>query len=118
MPAIMGWATWRVCAEAGRAIGMAMGLALIPIMVVSFAAAPLLGLLGAHLLPAVGPLRILLIGQLAATVTATTPELLGMTGYGKALLRINRGFVHPAGGLALATPSMGAQGRRWPHPSP
>lgn len=98
-------------AEAGRAIGMAMGLALIPIMVVSFAAAPLLGLLGAHLLPAVGPLRILLIGQLAATVTATTPELLGMTGYGKALLRINLvALCILLAGLALATPSMGAQG--------
>jgi O-antigen/teichoic acid export membrane protein len=105
--------------EAGRAISMAMGLALIPIAVVTFAAAPLLGLLGAHLLPAVGPLRILLIGQLAATITATTPELLGMTGYGKALLRINVvALCILLAGLALATPSMGAQGRLLPLRSP
>jgi O-antigen/teichoic acid export membrane protein len=98
-------------AEAGRAIAMALGLALIPISVVTFAAPFLLGLLGAHLLPAVGPLRILLIGQLAATITATTPELLGMTGYGKALLRINVvALVVLLAGLALATPTMGAHG--------
>jgi O-antigen/teichoic acid export membrane protein len=98
-------------AEAARAITLAAGLALIPITLVTFFAVPLLGLLGAHLLPAAVPLRVLLIGQLAATVTATTPELLGMTGYGKALLRIN---VVALGvllaGLALATPVLGAQG--------
>lgn len=98
-------------AEAGRAITLALGLALIPIAAVTFAAGPLLGLLGAHLLPAVGPLRVLLLGQLAATITATTPELLGMTGYGKALLRINIvALITLLAGLALATPVMGAQG--------
>ena len=98
-------------AEARRGIAMALGLGLLPIGLVAFASARLLGLFGPHFLPALWTLRILLIGQCAATLSATTPELLGMTGYDRSLLRINGvALVVLLAGLVLAAPAMGAQG--------
>lgn len=98
-------------AEARRGIGLALALGLLPIALVTFAAAPLLGLFGPHFLPALWTLRILLIGQCAATLTATTPELLGMTGYDRSLLRINGvALVVLMAGLVIAAPAMGAEG--------
>jgi O-antigen/teichoic acid export membrane protein len=98
-------------AEARRGIGLALGLGLLPIGLVAFASSRLLGLFGPHFLPALWTLRILLIGQCAATLSATTPELLGMTGYDRSLLRINGvALVVLMAALVIAAPMMGAEG--------
>jgi O-antigen/teichoic acid export membrane protein len=53
----------------------------------------------------------LLIGQLAAALTTTTPELLGMTGYAKSLLKVNAlAAVTLCTGLVVLIPSLGAEG--------
>ena len=98
-------------AEAARGMVLSLALAAVPIALLTFAAGPMLGLFGPHFVPAVWTLRILIIGQCAATLTATTPELLGMTGYDRSLLRINAvALVVLMGGLVLACPHLGAQG--------
>lgn len=102
---------FRLKREAGRAIGFALALSVLPILLVTIEPARILMLFGAKFEPAAAALRWLLIGQLAATLTTTTPELLGMTGYARSLLRINAvSFVVLLGGLVLFVPGMGAQG--------
>ncbi len=97
--------------EASRAIGFALALAILPILLVTLEPARILKLFGAHFAPAASTLRILLVGQLAATLTTTTPELLGMTGYARSLLRINAlAFVTLIAGLVCFVPGLGADG--------
>lgn len=97
--------------EARRALGFALTLALVPILIVTIEPTRILMLFGTHFAPAASTLRILLIGQLAVTLTTTTPELLGMTGYAKSLLRINAvALVTLIAGLVCFTPAMGADG--------
>eukprot|EP01037_Dinobryon_pediforme_P022132 gene22132-23187_t len=76
---------------AARALGVALTLAIIPLLVVSIEAVRILQLFGTSYAAADSTLRILLVGQLAVTLTTTTPELLGMTGYARALFRLNLG---------------------------
>ena len=98
-------------AEAARGMALSLGLAAVPIALLTFAAGPMLGLFGPHFAPAVWTLRILIIGQCAATLTATTPELLGMTGYDRSLLRINAvALVVLMVTLVVACPRLGAEG--------
>ncbi len=98
-------------AEAARGMALSLGLAAVPIALLTFAAGPMLGLFGPHFAPAVWTLRILIIGQCAATLSATTPELLGMTGYDRSLLRINGvALVVLMAGLVVACPRLGAEG--------
>ncbi|MGP7796756.1 lipopolysaccharide biosynthesis protein [Sphingomonas sp. CLY1604] len=97
--------------EARRALGFALALALLPIALVTIEPTRILMLFGAHFAPAASTLRILLIGQLAAALTTTTPELLGMTGYARALLRLNAlALVTLLAGLVGFVPSLGADG--------
>jgi O-antigen/teichoic acid export membrane protein len=97
--------------EAGKAIGFALALSILPILLVTIEPHRILLLFGTHFEPAASTLRILLLGQLAATLTTTTPELLGMTGYAKSLLRINAAALAMLlGGLALFAPRWGADG--------
>ena len=97
--------------EAGRALGFALALALGPILVVTLWPERILQLFGPHFAPAAPALRILLIGQLAAALTTTTPELLGMTGYARSLLHINTlAALILIGGLTVLCPWFGAQG--------
>ncbi len=56
-------------------------------------------------------MHILILGQLAAALTTTTPELLGMTGYARALLRVNGlATLVLIGGLVLLSAPLGAEG--------
>lgn len=97
--------------EAGKAIGFALALAILPIVLVTIEPHRILLLFGRHFEPAASTLRILLLGQLAATLTTTTPELLGMTGYAKSLLRINGlALLTLLAGLAWFAPRFGADG--------
>jgi O-antigen/teichoic acid export membrane protein len=97
--------------EAGKAIGFALALAILPIVLVTIEPHRILLLFGQHFEPAASSLRILLVGQLAATLTTTTPELLGMTGYARSLLRINvAALVTLIAGLVCLTPGWGADG--------
>lgn len=97
--------------EAGKAIGFALALAVLPILVVTLEPRPILALFGPHFEPAASALRILLIGQLAATLTTTTPELLGMTGYARSLLKVNAvALLLLVAGLALLSGPLGADG--------
>jgi len=97
--------------EAGRAIAFALTLSIPPILAVTLFSERILALFGPHFTPAAPALHILIIGQIAAAVTTTTPELLGMTGYARSLLRINAmAMVTLLGGLALLCPRLGADG--------
>lgn len=97
--------------EAAKALGFALTLAIIPILVVSIEAVRILQLFGTSYAAADSTLRILLVGQLAVTLTTTTPELLGMTGYARALFRLNLGaFSVLVVGCTVFTPQMGADG--------
>lgn len=97
--------------EAGRAIGFALTLAIVPILLVTLEPARILMLFGSQFEPAAPALRILLVGQLAATLTTTTPELLGMTGYARSLLRINAlALVTLIAGLVCFARPLGANG--------
>ena len=97
--------------EAGKAIGFALTLSIVPILLVTLEPVRILALFGHQFAPAASTLRILLIGQLAATLATTTPELLGMTGYARSLLRINAAALAVLLiGLGALTRSMGADG--------
>ena len=97
--------------EAGKAIGFALTLSILPILLVTLEPVRILTLFGHQFAPAASTLRILLIGQLAATLATTTPELLGMTGYARSLLRINAAALAVLlVGLCVLTRSMGADG--------
>lgn len=97
--------------EAGKAIGFALTLSILPILLVTLEPVRILTLFGHQFAPAASTLRILLIGQLAATLATTTPELLGMTGYARSLLRINAAALAVLlVGLGVLTRSMGADG--------
>ena len=97
--------------EAGKAIGFALTLSILPILLVTLEPVRILSLFGHQFAPAASTLRILLVGQLAATLATTTPELLGMTGYARSLLRINAAALAVLlVGLGVLTRSMGADG--------
>lgn len=97
--------------EAGRAIGYALVLAILPIALVSIGSARILALFGPGFVSATTALRILLAGQFAATLTTATPELLGMAGDARALVKVNAvAFVTLIAGLAVFAPAWGADG--------
>lgn len=97
--------------EAARALALALTLAIPPILAVIVFPDRILALFGQQFLPAVTALHVLIIGQLAAALTTTTPELLGMTGYARALLRVNGlATLVLIGGLVLLSAPLGAQG--------
>lgn len=97
--------------EAARAIAFALTLAIPPMLAVTLFSERILALFGPHFTPAAPALHILILGQVAAAVTTTTPELLGMTGYARSLLRIN-GIATATllGGLLLLSHRLGAEG--------
>ncbi len=97
--------------EAARAIGYTFALAGLPIIVVTLESARILALFGPSFVAATTTLRILLIGQLAAALSTTSPELLGMTGYAKSLFKVNTAALAVLlVGLALFARPWGADG--------
>ncbi|WP_380786285.1 lipopolysaccharide biosynthesis protein [Sphingomonas sp. R86521] len=97
--------------ESAKAVGYALALAILPIALVTIESGRILGLFGPSFVGATLTLRILLIGQLAATLSTTTPELLGMTGYARSLVRVNTvALVILLAGLAILAPPFGAHG--------
>ena len=100
-----------LCAEAGRCVALAMTLATVPMAVMAIWPGWILGLFGHGYAAAAGLLRLLLIGQVAAMLTAGASELLGMAGHGKALLRVNtRALVVLIIALPLFSHLWGARG--------
>ena len=75
--------------EAGNCVALAVALASVPMAVMAIWPGHILGLFGHSYASAAGLLRLLLIGQVAAMLTAGGSELLGMAGHTKALLRVN-----------------------------
>lgn len=97
--------------EASRAVGYALALAILPIALVTIESARILALFGPSFVDATTTLRILILGQLAATISTTTPELLGMTGYAKSLFKVNTvALATLIVGLAVFAKPFGADG--------
>ena len=97
--------------EAGRCVALAVGLAIVPMAAMALWPGWILGLFGHSYAAAAGLLRLLLIGQVAAMLTAGGSELLGMAGHGKALLRVNtRALVVLLVALPLFSHLWGARG--------
>ncbi|MES3152083.1 oligosaccharide flippase family protein [Sphingomonas faeni] len=97
--------------EVARALGYALALSLLPIALITIESSRILALFGPNFVVATSTLRILIVGQLAATISTTTPELLGMTGYATSLFKINiLALIALIVGLALLAPPLGADG--------
>lgn len=97
--------------EVSRALGYALALSLVPIALITLESARILALFGENFVVATSTLRILIVGQLAATISTTTPELLGMTGYATSLFKINVvALIALVAGLVLLAPPLGADG--------
>jgi O-antigen/teichoic acid export membrane protein len=86
-----------------------MGLA--PLLILAIGAPRLLALFGQGFSAGTVELRLLLLGQAVLMLTATAPELLGMTGHEKAMERVNSAAIliyTPA--LCLLAWLMGGEG--------
>lgn len=74
---------------ARHALALVLLLGALPALVLAVGAPWLLPLFGKGFDSGVDTLRLLLVGQLILMATATTPELLGMTGHERAIHRVN-----------------------------
>lgn len=96
---------------ATQALVLTMAMGAVPLIILFAAAGTILDIFGSGYDAGASTLRILLVGQLLAMVGTGLPELLGMTGHGVSLRRINL----VAGlclilGLVILTPLLGANG--------
>ncbi|MDR3517272.1 MAG: polysaccharide biosynthesis C-terminal domain-containing protein [Azospirillaceae bacterium] len=96
---------------ATHAVGLGVGLGLVPVLAMLALPVPLLGLFGHGYATGAATLRILALGQLIAACFTAMPELLGMTGHTAILRRINMAsaLVLLAATLLLA-PAWGSAG--------
>jgi O-antigen/teichoic acid export membrane protein len=74
---------------AAHAIGIVLAVGALPLIVLAIAAPHFLALFGKGFDSGTTTLRLLLLSQLILMLTATTPELLGMTGHERAMQRAN-----------------------------
>ncbi len=74
---------------AAHAIGIVLAVGAVPLIVLAVAAPHFLALFGKGFDAGTTTLRLLLFSQLILMLTATTPELLGMTGHERAMQRAN-----------------------------
>lgn len=94
-----------------QALGIVFALGIIPLLILTFGARPILELFGSGYGDGATTLRILLLGQFIAMLSTGAPELLGMTGHGSVLRRINLAAALCLGlSLAALTPWLGANG--------
>ncbi len=99
---------------ASQSVGLAFALSFLPTLLLALNPAFFLSRFGPAYVPAAPSLRILLIGQGAMILCATVPELLGMTGHARALMKINvASLVVLLVGLAALTPHFGDVGAAW-----
>jgi O-antigen/teichoic acid export membrane protein len=107
--AIFDHATLRRVAR--QAVGISTALSALPVILLAANPVFFLGRFGAAYAPAAPALRILLMGQTTLILCAAVPELLGMTGHAKTLLKINiASLIVLLAGLAVFTPRFGAAG--------
>ncbi|MGK2908458.1 MAG: oligosaccharide flippase family protein [Sphingobium sp.] len=101
-------------AISAQALAIVFALGAPPLIVLLAGARPILEIFGAGYGDGATTLRILLLGQFVAMLSAGAPELLGMTGHGSILRRINLVAALCLGlSLALLTPLFGANGAAW-----
>lgn len=94
-----------------QALGIVFALGIVPLLILTFGARPILELFGSGYGDGATTLRILLLGQFIAMLSTGAPELLGMTGHGSVLRRINLAAALCLGlSLAALTPWLGANG--------
>ncbi len=96
---------------ASNSVGLTLALSGFPVVLLALNPAFFLSRFGPAYVPASPALRVLLIGQFVMILCTTVPELLGMTGHAKSLMRIN--VVCMAVlllGLAAFSPHFGAAG--------
>ena len=72
-----------------QALGLVLGLGLLPMLILFVAAPHLLALFGGGFVAGTTAMRILLLGQLILMMSAGTPEMLGMTGHERDMQRVN-----------------------------
>lgn len=96
---------------ARQTVGVTAALSAFPLILLAVNPAFFLSRFGPAYAPAAPALRILLLGQLALILSTAVPEMLGMTGHSKTLLRINLlSLVVLLAALAAFTPHFGAVG--------
>jgi O-antigen/teichoic acid export membrane protein len=96
---------------AANAVGLTLALSGLPMLLLVLNPALFLRPFGSAYLPAVPALRILLIGQAALILCTSVPELLGMTGHAKPLMRSNMiSMTVLIIGLAILSPHFGDVG--------
>ncbi|MDX3909850.1 MAG: oligosaccharide flippase family protein [Sphingobium sp.] len=101
-------------ATSAQALAIVFALGALPLIVLVIGARPILELFGAGYGDGAMTLRILLLGQFIAMLSAGAPELLGMAGHGSMLRRINLVAAVCLGiSLAVFTPLFGANGAAW-----
>jgi O-antigen/teichoic acid export membrane protein len=94
-----------------QSVGLTFGLSFLPTLLLAINPAFFLSRFGTAYLPAAPALRILLIGQGAMILCATVPEMLGMTGHARSLMKINiSSLITLLVGLGLLTPKFGDVG--------
>ena len=94
-----------------QTVGVTVVLSILPTLLLAINPIFFLSRFGAGYAPAAPALRILLLGQLTLILCAGVPELLGMTGYARKLLKINAiSLVVLLVGLATLTPHFAAAG--------
>jgi O-antigen/teichoic acid export membrane protein len=74
---------------AADSVALVLGTGLVPLVVLAIGAPWILALFGHGFDSGTTTLRLLLLGQFVLMITATTPELLGMTGHERAISRAN-----------------------------
>ena len=74
---------------ASQSVGFCTGLSILPAILLAINPAFFLVRFGADYAPAGPVLRVLLLGQIAMILSTAVPEMLGMTGHAKTLLKIN-----------------------------
>lgn len=101
-------------AISAQALAIVFALGAPPLIVLMTGARPILEIFGSGYGDGATTLRILLLGQLVAMLSAGAPELLGMAGHGSMLRRINLAAALCLGiSLAVLTPLFGANGAAW-----
>ncbi len=97
--------------NAAFSLGLVLGMGVGPLAVLAIGAPWLLGLFGPGFASGATELRLLLLGQAVLMLSATAPELLGMTGHERAMRHVNLAailFYVPA--LCLLSWLMGGEG--------
>ena len=99
---------------ASQSVGFCAGLSILPTILLAINPAFFLSRFGAAYAPAGPVLRVLLLGQLAMILSAAVPELLGMTGHARTLLKINGASLAVLlAGLAVLPSRFGDMGAAW-----